>query len=93
MLKSGTPEKTTISPAAASSTARLPSLSCTKSSEILTCCVALPGPEESPIGWPLRTEPARIRPMPSRPMKGSEPMLEIWSCSGKSKFALGLGKS
>ena len=38
-------------------------------------------PAEGLKGLPLAMRPARTRPMPSRPMNGSDPMFEIWSCS------------
>lgn len=75
------PEKTTISPADASSTGFLPIASKTKSSDTLALLTGSPGPALRPIAAPLLRRPERMRPMPRRPMNGSEPMLEIWSYS------------
>mmetsp|Transcript_15237 Transcript_15237/g.36074 ORF Transcript_15237/g.36074 Transcript_15237/m.36074 type:complete len:242 (+) Transcript_15237:721-1446(+) len=93
MVKSCTPEKTTISPAEATSMGARPIASKLKSSETLTWRVGVPGPCESAIGVFFLIDPERMRPMPSRPMNESMPMLEICSWSGPSTFALGLGSS
>mmetsp|Transcript_9238 Transcript_9238/g.27198 ORF Transcript_9238/g.27198 Transcript_9238/m.27198 type:complete len:543 (+) Transcript_9238:86-1714(+) len=93
MLNSLSPEKTTMSPADASSTALRPIASKTNSSEIFALFTGSPGPAERPSGWPLATRPARTRPMPSRPMNGSDPMFEIWSCSEPAVSAAGAGRS
>mmetsp|Transcript_19666 Transcript_19666/g.63987 ORF Transcript_19666/g.63987 Transcript_19666/m.63987 type:complete len:346 (+) Transcript_19666:928-1965(+) len=91
MSKSSTPEKTTMSPADAPSTAFLPMASNTNSSEMRTLFTGSPGPAHSPMPLFLDTMPDLIRPTPRRPMKGSEPTLEIWSCSDPSMSALGAG--
>lgn len=49
MSKSSTPEKTTMSPADASSTAMRPMALKTKSSDTLTVLTGWPGPEQSPM--------------------------------------------
>ena len=91
MSNSDSPEKTTISPASASSIDLRPSASKAKSSETFTCFGSQPGPLEMPTGAFFLTTPCLIRPMPRRPMKGSEPMFEICSCSGPSASHCGFG--
>mmetsp|Transcript_21977 Transcript_21977/g.47312 ORF Transcript_21977/g.47312 Transcript_21977/m.47312 type:complete len:275 (-) Transcript_21977:696-1520(-) len=93
MLKSAMPEKTTISPAEASSTGLRPSASNAKSSETLHALGAFPGPWEMAMAVFFLMVPDLIRPMPSRPMKGSEAMFEICSCSGWLTSHSGLGRS
>ena len=93
MLKSGMPEKTTISPADASSIGALPAASKLNSSPTLTCLTFVPGPAERPMGVFFLSVPEMMRPMPRRPMKGSEPMLEICNCNGLDASALGFGRS
>mmetsp|Transcript_28797 Transcript_28797/g.65223 ORF Transcript_28797/g.65223 Transcript_28797/m.65223 type:complete len:259 (-) Transcript_28797:667-1443(-) len=77
MLKSGMPEKTTISPAEASAIEARPAASKLKSSPTLTCFTFSPGPALIPMGVPFVRVPLLMRPMPRRPMNGSSPMLEI----------------